>query len=59
MKDIKTLKPHVSINVKNVEASINFYRKLFAVEPSKVRTSYAKFDVQSVAEFRIKRSRLQ
>ena len=40
-----TSKPHVSINVKNVETSINFYRKLFGVEPAKVRTGYAKFDV--------------
>ena len=40
------LKPHVSINVRNVEASIAFYRKMLGIEPSKVRTGYAKFDVQ-------------
>ena len=39
------LKPHVSINVRNVEASIAFYRKMLGIEPSKVRTGYAKFDV--------------
>lgn len=47
MIEIKTLKPHVSLNVKNVETSIDFYRKLFAIEPSKIRTGYAKFDVQN------------
>jgi catechol 2,3-dioxygenase-like lactoylglutathione lyase family enzyme len=39
------LKAHVSINVRNVERSIDFYRKLLGIEPSKVRTGYAKFDV--------------
>ena len=43
------LKPHVSINVRNVEASIAFYRKMLGIEPSKVRTGYAKFDVQEPA----------
>ena len=41
------LKPHVSINVRNVERSIDFYRKMLGIEPSKVRTGYAKFDVQN------------
>ena len=40
------MKAHISINVRNVQASIDFYRKLFGVEPSKVRTGYAKFDLQ-------------
>ncbi|NOT60506.1 MAG: glyoxalase/bleomycin resistance/dioxygenase family protein [Acidobacteria bacterium] len=44
---MQTLKPHVSLNVRNVEASIAFYRKLFGIEPLKVRTGYAKFDVQN------------
>ncbi len=47
MTTIQTLKPHVSLNVSNVAASIAFYRKLFGLEPSKVRTGYAKFDVQN------------
>jgi catechol 2,3-dioxygenase-like lactoylglutathione lyase family enzyme len=38
-------KAHVAIHVKNVQASIEFYRKLFGSEPSKVRSGYAKFDV--------------
>lgn len=42
---INILKPHLAINVRDVEASIEFYKKMFGVEPSKVRTGYAKFDV--------------
>jgi len=42
---VQALKAHVAIHVKNVPASIEFYRKLFAIEPSKVRNGYAKFDV--------------
>jgi len=45
--EVKALKPHVSINVRNVNESVAFYRKMFGVEPSKVRTGYAKFDVQN------------
>ena len=40
------LKAHVAINVKNVEQSIPFYTRMLGIEPSKVRTGYAKFDVQ-------------
>ncbi len=46
-KEIKALKPHVSINVRNVTQSIEFYRKMFGIEPAKVRTGYAKFDLQN------------
>jgi len=42
---INTLKAHLAINVRNVEQSIEFYKKMFGIEPSKVRTGYAKFDV--------------
>ena len=45
--EVQILKAHVSINVRNVERSIEFYRKMFGIEPSKVRTGYAKFDVQN------------
>lgn len=45
--DVQVLKAHVSINVRNVERSIEFYRKMLGIEPSKVRTGYAKFDVQN------------
>ncbi len=40
------LKAHLAINVRDVDASIAFYKKLFGIAPSKVRTGYAKFDVQ-------------
>ena len=39
------LKAHLALNVRNVEASIEFYRKMLGIEPSKIRTGYAKFDV--------------
>ncbi len=45
--DVKALKAHLAINVRDVETSIMFYRKLFGIEPSKVRSGYAKFDVQN------------
>ena len=44
---VKARKAHVAIHVKNVGASIEFYRKLFGIEPCKVRTGYAKFDVSN------------
>ena len=44
---VNTLKGHVSLNVNNVENSIEFYQKLFGIEPAKVRVGYAKFDVQN------------
>lgn len=46
METVTALKAHLAINVRNVEASIGFYKKLFGIEPSKVRKGYAKFDVQ-------------
>ena len=42
--EVPVLKAHVSINVRNVERSIDFYRRMLGIEPSKVRTGYAKFD---------------
>lgn len=44
---VKALKAHLALNVRNVEKSIEFYRKMLGIEPSKVRTGYAKFDVQN------------
>jgi catechol 2,3-dioxygenase-like lactoylglutathione lyase family enzyme len=43
----QALKAHLALNVHNVEQSIDFYRKMLGIEPSKVRTGYAKFDVQN------------
>jgi catechol 2,3-dioxygenase-like lactoylglutathione lyase family enzyme len=45
--EIKALKAHLAINVRDVAASIEFYKKMFGIEPLKVRTGYAKFDVQN------------
>ncbi|MBK7392389.1 MAG: VOC family protein [Chloracidobacterium sp.] len=42
---IKTLKAHLALNVKDVTRSIDFYQRMLGLEPSKVRTGYAKFDV--------------
>jgi catechol 2,3-dioxygenase-like lactoylglutathione lyase family enzyme len=39
------LKPHVSLNVSNVDASVAFYEKAFGVPASKRRPGYAKFDL--------------
>lgn len=47
MTAINTLKAHLAMNVSNVENSIEFYKKMLGIEPSKVRTGYAKFDVSN------------
>ena len=44
---VNALKAHLALNVHSIERSIEFYRKLLGIEPSKVRTGYAKFDVQN------------
>jgi catechol 2,3-dioxygenase-like lactoylglutathione lyase family enzyme len=44
---VAALKAHLALNVRNVERSIVFYRKMLGIEPSKVRLGYAKFDVQN------------
>jgi catechol 2,3-dioxygenase-like lactoylglutathione lyase family enzyme len=44
---VTALKAHVAIHVRNVHESIPFYRRLFGMEPSKVRRGYAKFDVSN------------
>jgi catechol 2,3-dioxygenase-like lactoylglutathione lyase family enzyme len=44
---VAALKAHLALNVRNVERSIVFYRKMLGIEPSKVRPGYAKFDVQN------------
>jgi catechol 2,3-dioxygenase-like lactoylglutathione lyase family enzyme len=40
------LKPHVSLNVSNIDASVAFYEKAFGVQATKRRPGYAKFDLQ-------------
>jgi len=45
--EVKALKAHLALNVASVEKSIEFYQRLFGISPLKVRTGYAKFDVQN------------
>lgn len=42
-------KPHVSLNVSNIDASVGFYEKVFGVTATKRRPGYAKFDLASRA----------
>src|SRR5215475_6904620 len=44
---MKVLKPHVSLNVSSIEASVAFYEKAFGVKATKQRPGYAKFDLQA------------
>ncbi|MDP9150358.1 MAG: VOC family protein [Myxococcota bacterium] len=44
---MNVLKPHISLNVSNIEASVAFYERVFQVGPSKRRPGYAKFDLLS------------
>ncbi|HKR01080.1 MAG TPA: ArsI/CadI family heavy metal resistance metalloenzyme [Pyrinomonadaceae bacterium] len=44
-KTVQALKAHLALNVKDVERSTEFYKKMLGIEPSKVRKGYAKFDV--------------
>ena len=44
---VTALKAHLSLNVRSVAVSIQFYRKMLGIEPSKVRPGYAKFDVRN------------
>ena len=44
---INILKAHLAINVKNIETSIEFYKNLLGIDPAKIRSGYAKFDVEN------------
>ncbi len=44
---VQALKAHLALNVRNVEQSVEFYKKMLGIEPSKVRPGYAKFDGQN------------
>jgi catechol 2,3-dioxygenase-like lactoylglutathione lyase family enzyme len=46
---MKILKPHVSLNVSNIDASVAFYERAFAVKATKRRPGYAKFDLDAPA----------
>jgi catechol 2,3-dioxygenase-like lactoylglutathione lyase family enzyme len=45
MTTMNVLKPHVSLNVTNIDASVAFYEKAFGVPATKRRPGYAKFDL--------------
>ncbi|HJR05698.1 MAG TPA: ArsI/CadI family heavy metal resistance metalloenzyme [Pyrinomonadaceae bacterium] len=47
VRTARALKAHLALNVSNVERSLEFYKKMLGLEPSKVRPGYAKFDVQN------------
>jgi catechol 2,3-dioxygenase-like lactoylglutathione lyase family enzyme len=40
------MRPHVSLNVRDVPRSVAFYEKVFGVSPQKQVADYAKFDLQ-------------
>ncbi len=41
------MKTHISLNVSNVKESIEFYKKMLGTEPFKVKSDYAKFDIEN------------
>ncbi|MDD4973263.1 MAG: ArsI/CadI family heavy metal resistance metalloenzyme [Bacteriovorax sp.] len=41
------MRTHLSINVKNVEESVEFYERVFGVKPQKFTDHYAKFDLKN------------
>jgi catechol 2,3-dioxygenase-like lactoylglutathione lyase family enzyme len=43
------MRPHLSLDVRNVHASVEFYRKVFGVVPQKQTDDYAKFDLTEPA----------
>ena len=47
VRTAQALKAHLSLNVRSVERSVEFYQKMLGLEPSKLRPGYAKFDVQN------------
>jgi len=47
VRTAQAVKAHLALNVRSVERSLEFYRKMLGIEPAKVRPGYAKFDVQN------------
>ena len=39
------MRPHISLDVRDVPASVDFYQKVFGVTPQKQTMDYAKFDL--------------
>jgi Lactoylglutathione lyase and related lyases len=40
------MRPHLSLNVRDVQKSVAFYNKVFGVAPQKQVEGYAKFDLK-------------
>ena len=40
------MRAHISINVRNVQTSVDFYHRVFGVLPQKQTSTYAKFDLE-------------
>ena len=47
VRTAQALKAHLALNVRSVERSLEFYRRMLGLEPAKVRPGYAKFDVEN------------
>jgi catechol 2,3-dioxygenase-like lactoylglutathione lyase family enzyme len=43
------MRPHLSLDVRNVPAAVAFYEKVFGVAPQKQTVDYAKFDLTAPA----------
>lgn len=43
------MRPHISLDVRNVSASVAFYKKVFGLPPQKQTEDYAKFDLTQPA----------
>lgn len=43
------MRPHVSLDVRNVPASVEFYQNVFGLAPQKQTPDYAKFDLTAPA----------
>lgn len=43
------MRPHISLDVRNVPVSVEFYQKVFGIAPQKQVVDYAKFDLAAPA----------
>lgn len=43
------MRPHLALNVSDIDRSVPFYSALFGIDPSKTRPGYAKFEVAEPA----------
>ncbi|MBX3329682.1 MAG: VOC family protein [Nitrospira sp.] len=43
------MRPHISLDVRDVSRSVVFYEKVFGVKPQKQVADYAKFDLRAPA----------